>query len=156
MDVSTWLSVGSLLVAAVSAFGAIRAVRNTRKLQENQWSRDELELRRNVLRRLLAYRYRLTAGRVGTEGEPFVALNEAWVVFSRFPEVTGALTKMHDELGVEGRLRPNIIALVRVMAAAAEIPVQNLDDDFIERPFTPRETPDYSQGPVPEPKRNEL
>ena len=44
---------------------------------------------------------------------------------------------MHNELGQDGRLSPNIIALVRAMAAAAEILLQDLDDDFIERPFTP-------------------
>ena len=61
----------------------------------------------------------------------------ASVVFAGFPDVTKALSTMHNELGQDGRLSPNIIALVRAMAAAAEILLQDLDDDFIERPFTP-------------------
>ena len=89
------------------------------------------------MRRLLAFRYRLTKGHMVTDGKPFVALNEAWVVFAGFPDVTKALSTMHNELGQDDRLPPNIIALVRAMAAAAEILLQDLDDDFIERPFTP-------------------
>ncbi len=102
-----------------------------------QWKRDELALRRDVLRRLLAYRYRLTKEFLGQDGEPFIALNEAWIVFAGFSEVTAALTTMHDEIGQEGLLIPNIVALVRTMAAASDISVHDLDDAFIENPFSP-------------------
>ena len=144
MDTTTKLAVGSLAVAIVAALfagfstlNACRAIRQAEHLQQEQWKRDELELRRDVFRRLFAYRYRLTESLAGKDGEPFIALNEAFVVYADFPKVTNALTKLHDELESEGQLTLNIIALVRAMADAANISVQDLDDGFIERPFTP-------------------
>lgn len=77
MDGSAWIAVGSLIVAFVSASIATFAVVESRRLQRMQWKRDDLELRRDVLRRLYGYRYRLTGSLMGTDGEPFVALNEA-------------------------------------------------------------------------------
>ena len=125
-------------VAAVIAVGvAAYAVCQTRRLQKEQWRKDELEPRRDVLRRLVGYSYRLTRSFTGTDGEPFIALNEAWVVFADVEEVTLNLKKMHNELGQKDLLRPNILALVKAMAIAAEIPLDDLDDKFIESPFTP-------------------
>lgn len=137
MEVSEWLSILSLLIALVSICVAVYATRQARKLQANQWSRSELELRRDVLRRILGYRYRLTDGLTGTDGEPFVALNEASVVFAGFPEVIRALKQMHGELGQAGRFYPNFAALIRAMAVAAEISTEDLKDDFIDYPFKP-------------------
>ena len=127
------------VVAVLSLVISIFALRQAKKLQKDQWRRNELELRRDVLRRLAGYAYRLTPGLKGTDGEPFVALNEAWVVFAGFPDVVHALRKMHDELAVveEGRLASNITVLVKAMASAAEISTEDLTDDFIQRPFTP-------------------
>ncbi len=113
------------------------AVLNARRLQKRQWERDETNLRRDVLRRLFAYRYRLTESLKGGDGEPFIALNEAWIAYASFPHVTKALTKVHRELGMEGRLSRNIAAVVRAMADAVDISLQDLDDRMIEHPFTP-------------------
>ena len=144
MDVSTKkpavslvVTIVAVLIAAVSTFIAFKAVRQAEHLQQEQWKRDELALRRDVLRRLFAYRYRLTESLAGKDGEPFIALNEAFVVYADFPKVTKALTRMHDQLESDGHLIRNIVALVRAMADAANISVQDLDDGFIERPFTP-------------------
>ena len=93
MEAATGLSIASLLLALLSAGVAAYAVRQAKKLQANQWSRNELELRRDVLRRFLGYRYRLAGGFTGTDGEPFIALNEAWVVFANYPDVISALAK---------------------------------------------------------------
>ncbi len=137
MDTSTWIAIVSLAFAALSAAIAFKAVQQARQLQQRQWERDELDMKRDVLRRLLGYRYRLTESLKGSDGEPFIALNEAWVVYMNCPQVTAALVRMHDELGVDGRLSPNIVAVVRAMADAASVPVHDLDDGVIERPFTP-------------------
>lgn len=94
-------------------------------------------LRQDVLRRLLGYSYRLTGSFKGTDGEPFVALNEAWIVFADCPRVTGALARMHDELGHAGRLAPNVVELVRSMADVADVPIEEVDENFLVRPFTP-------------------
>ena len=43
---------------------------------------------------------------------------------------------MHDQLGQQGRLVDNIVTLVKEMAKVSKVAV-NLNDSFIERPFTP-------------------
>ena len=134
MSVSTAIPI---VISIVSASIAVIAVWQGWRLQNRQWRRDEVGLRRDVLRRLFAYRYRLTASLQGTDGEPFVALNEAWIVFAGFPEVTVALAKLHSDLGKGGMLAGNVAALVRAMATAAEISTKQLEDSYIERPFTP-------------------
>ena len=93
------------LFTAISVVIAWMAVLNARRLQKRQWERDETNLRRDVLRRLFAYRYRLTESLKGGDGEPFIALNEAWIAYASFPHVTKALTKVHRELGMEGRVK---------------------------------------------------
>ena len=137
MDISVYLAPGSLVISLISAVFAGMALINSRRLQNEQWEQDKLNLRRDVLRRLFAYRYRLTESLMGGDGEPFIALNEARIVYAGFPRVTEALNKMHRELGIEGLLSLNIVALVRAMANAANVSVDDLDESFIERPFTP-------------------
>ena len=151
MDASTGIAAGSLVMAGISAYIASRAVRiasravrESKRLQKEQWKRDELEIRRDVLRRLVAHCYLLTPSFQGKDGEPFIALNEAWVVFADFPKVIKALDKMHNELEKKDSLIEkkdslscNILNVVRAMAEVAEISIKDLDDKFIERPFTP-------------------
>ena len=133
MDLPTKIAVGSLIVAIVSVCIAAVTVCMSKRLQENQWKRDEMEARRDVLRRLVAYRYRLTESLKGMDGEPFVALNEALVVYAEFPQVMEALTDINNGKG----LSRNIVDLVRAMAMAANLSIDNLNDEFIEHPFTP-------------------
>ena len=71
-----------------------------------------------------------------SNGEPFVGLNEAFVVFAANPEVIEALQIIHAELDRPNRLVDNIVTLVKEMAAAADVPI-DLNDSFIERPFAP-------------------
>ena len=98
---------------------------------------DERELKRDVLRRFVGNRYLLTELRMGHQGEPFVALNEAFIAYADHPEVISALRKMHEQLGVPNRLSDNILTLTKEMAKAAEVNIRTLNDDFITRPFTP-------------------
>jgi len=94
-------------------------------------------LKRDVLRRLVGNRFVLTKPGVGSKGEPFIALNETFVVYADHPEVISALRKMHENLAVPDRLPDNLLSLVKVMAKAARVPIYQLNDDFFLRPFTP-------------------
>ena len=101
---------------------------------------DELATKRDVLRRFAGNRYVLTENSGATtqpNGEPFVALNEAFIVFAEDPTVIEALRVMHDQLGQQGRLVDNIVTVVKEMAEVSNVAI-NLNDSFIERPFTPR------------------
>ena len=69
-------------------------------------------------------------------GEPFVALNEAFIVFAEDPTVIEALRVMRDQ-SQQGRLVDNIVTVVKEMAEVSNVAI-NLNDSFIERPFTPR------------------
>ena len=100
--------------------------------------KDERELKRDVLRRFVGNRYFLTAGRQSKSGEPFIALNEIFVVYARDREVIDAIKKMHEEIRTENRLIDNILTLTKAMAKAAKIPISGLNDNFIEAPFTPQ------------------
>ncbi len=64
-------------------------------------------------------------------------MNEAWIVFVDVPEVTAALTILHDDLGQSGRLSDNLAKLIRAMAEAADISAEQLDITYMDRPFTP-------------------
>ena len=103
----------------------------------------EVAVKRDVLRRFVGSRYHLTdkymSGEeyVGGEGEPFIALNEVFVVYAEHPQVISKLRKMHEELSIPDRLPDNIVSLVKAMAEAAKVPIRELNDDFITRPFTP-------------------
>ena len=139
MDTSTWTVYVSTVFAAISVYIAMISlaiafisVRQPRRLQELQWKRD-------VLQRICGYRYRLTPWLVGTDGEPFAALNEATIVYAASPEVTSALKRMHSELFEleEGILARNLAAVIRAMAKAADVRLADLDDHFLEHPFTP-------------------
>ena len=101
----------------------------------------EVERKRDVLRRFVGSRYRLTGQYMGGEGEPFIALNEVFVVYAGHPQVISKLRKMHEELSIPDRLPDNIVSLVKAMAEAAKVPIRELNDDFITRPFTPPGSP---------------
>ena len=97
-----------------------------------------LSVKRDVLRRFVANRYVLTDPQnISREGEPFVALNEIFVVYAEHPQVIAALKKMHEEIGTKDRLVDNILTLIKAMAKAVKVSVQELNDAFISRPFTP-------------------
>ena len=98
-------------------------------------SRENVQIKRDVLRRVAGTRYLLTQpGLVLRSGEPFVALNEAFIVFAEDPEVMAALEALRTG---RDRSAENVVALIKRMAAAANVPV-NLDDAFIIEPFTPK------------------
>ena len=60
---------------------------------------DQLKQKRDVLRRFVGYRYFLAGNFVGKSiNEPYIALNEAFVVFADSPCVICALKKFRQEL----------------------------------------------------------
>ena len=89
------------------------------------------------MRRFVGNRYCLTPGRQSESGEPFIALNEIFIVYARDREVIDAIKKMHEEIHTENRLIDNILTLTKAMAKAAKVPINGLNDNFIEKPFTP-------------------
>ena len=98
---------------------------------------DKAKLKRDVLRRFVGNRHFLTVVPPGSKGEPFIALNEAFIVFADSPDVIMSLKKMHKELGQPERLLDNIVALVKAMADSAGISLQDFDETLITKPFTP-------------------
>ena len=98
---------------------------------------DRLQQKRDVLRRFVGNRHLLTRKPVNSNVEPFIALNEIFVVFADCPSVISALRKFHEELGQSNREIDNILTLVKTMATASDVQVVHLNDDFIARPFAP-------------------
>jgi len=126
----------SISVAIISAFlsGIVGVVIST--LYHRRY--DRRKQKRDVLRRFVGNRYVLTGRHMGNQdGEPFIALNETFVVFADSHIVIAALKKMHQELGQPNRLSDNVVTLTKEMAKAAGVKIEGLNDDFIERPFTP-------------------
>ena len=99
-------------------------------------SRDHLEMKRDVLRRVLGYRWQLTPGRAHPDGGAFTALNEIPVVFAGDKDVETALGKFRGAVN-EGFRAKHLVPLVQAMAKSAEVPHKGWSQDLIQHPFTP-------------------
>ena len=64
-------------------------------------------------------------------------MNEIFIVFADYPEVISAVNRFHQELKLPHRTDDNILTLIKAMAKASDVPIDNLNDDFIVRPFAP-------------------
>ena len=98
---------------------------------------DALILKRDVFRRFAGNRHLSTVVPCETSGEPFIALNKAFIVFNDSPAVVAALKKTHDELGQKERLVANLVTVMKKMAESTGISIKELNDSFLERPFAP-------------------
>lgn len=136
MDFPTWIQTG-LVAITVGVLTLFVSYMQARKLQRNQWDRNHLDLRRDVLRRLVGYRYRLTDNYVGTEGEPFIALNEIGIVFAESPKVIGAFDTFRSDRAAGNPLAPSLGDLIRALCEDAGLPMTHLTKDFIDYPLTP-------------------
>ena len=115
----------ALLGAAFgAALGALLAHRYSRK-------RDHLEMKRDVLRRLMGHRWELTPKHGTQEGAVFTALNEIPVVFAGHKEVERAL----DAFRISSI--NNLLPLAMAMARSAEVPHQGWTQELFDHPFTP-------------------
>ena len=102
--------------------------------------RAQRALKRDVLNRFVGCRFALTSRSLQqrADGEPFVSLNQISIVYANDLGVRRALRTMFDDLHTPNKLIPNIVALIRQMAKAADVKLeQEWDDDFFARPFTP-------------------
>ena len=100
----------------------------------------ELAMKRDVLRRFAGNRYVMTGTGPGVQpnGEPFVALNEAFIAFAKEEKVLDALKEMHPASGQRAGLVDSIVTLTKRMADATELPFSaKLNDWFIDNPFSP-------------------
>ena len=136
MDFPTWIQTG-LVAVTVGILTLFVSYMQARKLQRNQWDRNQLDLRRDVLRRLVGYRYRLTDGYVGTEGEPFIALNEIGIVFAESPKVIGALGTFRSDRIAGNSLAPSLTDLIRAICEDVGLPMTHVTEDFVDFPLTP-------------------
>jgi len=122
---SGWLLVSSLLSGLVAVVVTLCV---------GAW-RDRRKLKKDVLRRLVGHRYIFTDdfhSELPPSGEPFVALNEAIVVFANDKEVLDALVQVRTTGGGGEQLT----ALIKRMASAAGVEFR-FDDAIFVRPLTP-------------------
>ena len=120
----------ALMGAALGAFLAHRFNRN----------RDRLELKRDVLRRVVGYRWHLT-NTPKTDSPIFTALNEIVVVFAGDKDVQNELIRFRQRLN-EGFRREHLRPLLEAMAKSAGVPHKWWSDDLIESAFSPT----FNQG----------
>ena len=122
---------------AVTAIGALSGIFVgafvTHKLHRD---RDQLELKRDVLRRLMGHRWQLTAGRESPDGHVFTALNEIPVVFAGDDDVEKAFNAFRKRVD-EGFRGKDLIPLAQAMAKSAKVPHKRWSQGLIERPLTP-------------------
>ena len=98
--------------------------------------RDHLEIKRDVLRRVIGYRWQLTAGRAHPDGAVFTALNEIPVVFAGDKDVETAVAAFRKAVNESFRAT-HFYPLVQAMAKSAEVPHKGLSLNLIEHPFAP-------------------
>ena len=95
------------------------------------------QLKLDVLSRLVGNRSAMVGLNVDGTKEPFIALNEIFVVYADHPKVISALRKMHEELDIEGRDPDNLVSLIKAMSESLNLPIDQLNDEFFLQPFSP-------------------
>ena len=96
------------------------------------------QMRRDVLRRLSAERFRLTKDYAAAREPVIEVLNEVVVAYLDDSKVIKALHKFNSNVEERGFCARDFPPLMRAMAKAADLPESQLDCDLIVRPFTPR------------------
>lgn len=98
--------------------------------------RDQLELKRDVLRRVLGYRWQLAPARQHAEGHFFTALNEGLVVFAGDKDVEREIHAFHGALK-DGFRAEHLQPVAEAMAKSAKVPSKAWKKELFERPFAP-------------------
>ena len=93
-------------------------------------------MKRDVLRRLMGYRWQLAEGHGNREGAVFTALNEIPVVFAGHRNVEDALSTFHRSIK-DGFRSEHLVALAMAVAKSAEVSHKGWTPELIESPFTP-------------------
>ena len=131
---SWWVLPSEAVTALAALLGAALGAYLSHRFSRN---RDHLELKRDVLRRVMGYRWTLTEGRQDSEGHFFTALNEALVVFAGDEEVGTEIQTFHKIVGRAGFQAEDLQPLAGAMARAAKVPHEVWDKEMFERPFAP-------------------
>ena len=142
---TTAVAVLSALAVILLACIAWQARNQPAKLQQNQWDQDRQTLKQDVMRRIVGSGHRLPRGYIDSD-EPFIALNEASVVFSDSPEVIEALSKLKNR-GLGEPLAPLLYSVVVAMARSVNI-TDDVEMDFIGYPFVPGKSSDHNNYPT--------
>ena len=139
MPASTFPPEAATAIAALlgASFGAFL----THKYNRN---RDHLELKRDVLRRLMGYRWQLTPGNKRPDGLVHTALNEIPVVFSGDKDVENAFDTFRKKVD-EGFESKDLIPLAQAMAKSAKVPHKRWSPRLIERPLAPSAEPNMER-----------
>ncbi|MCY4405058.1 MAG: hypothetical protein OXC15_01720 [Rhodospirillaceae bacterium] len=122
-----------LLGAAAALLGAALGAFLTHRFNRN---RDHLELKRDVLRRLMGYRWQLTQGHQQSEGFFFTALNEIPLVFAGDKIVEDEINRFRMVLA-SGFQPQHLRPLLEAAAKSAKVPYKRWSDEILESPFTP-------------------
>lgn len=133
------LGVSPTMVAAI--VGAVLGLSGLAIATYLDHRRSKLRVKRDVLRRVVGYRFRLVKKHPKDTEEPWLALNEIFIVFARDKRVVREL----DSYWRNGFRKDRLRDLVRAMAEAAKVP-DNFSDDFFDRPFTRNEADGESAG----------
>ena len=121
---------------AVTAFSALLGVALGAFL--THWynrKRDHLELKRDVLRRVMGYRWQLTSSKT-SDYAVFTALNEIAIVFAGDKDVENALTTFHANVN-KGFKAEHFPPLLQAMAKSARVPHKRWSKDLLNTPLTP-------------------
>ena len=96
---TVWVIITYLITAGI----AVYALAQREQIERERRNREDMALKRDVLRRFVGYSYRLTETMMtrglSDPGEPFIALNEACIVYHECPAVTEALKQFKDNAG---------------------------------------------------------
>ena len=125
----------SAIAILVSVGVAVSVVKWNRLQQRREW-------RFSVFRRLSGYRYRLSENLKSVsfeDGEPFVALNEARIVFGDCKGVQNALDNMDYNLATkQGELASDLTKVIREIGEAIDKRVvKDLTEKHISRVLVP-------------------
>ena len=104
--------------------------------------RDHLVLKRDVLRRVMGYRWQLA--RPGTSDEAvFTALNEIVVVFAGDKQVEDAFANFRARVS-QGFRAEQFSPLLQAMARSARVPHERWSKGLLETPLAPPARTDWS------------
>ena len=131
---SWWVLPSEAVTALAALLGAALGAALSHRFSR---SRDHLELKRDVLRRVMGHRWTLTEGRQDSEGHFFTALNEALVVFAGDEEVGSEIQTFHKIVARASFRAEDLQPLAEAMARSARIPHEAWDNNMFERPFAP-------------------
>lgn len=131
-DIPTFLS---LMAIVVSVGVAVGVTRSNRSQQRREW-------RFSVFRRLSGYRYRLTNDLKSVpfeDGEPFVALNEARIVFGDCKGVQKALDEMdYNRATKQGELASDLTKVIHEIGKVIDKKVvKSLTEEHISQVLVP-------------------